>query len=204
MIWHVIHEDSDGQMQSRAARSRDPAIQMACELLQQSYEVRRVIGPGGQVIERAELDGHYDNGHFPRSPARRASSRAIGSITWFSDQDTAHHHLRCSPDELQDVVPNPGGGLLIRREGGIRAVKHADGDHHVWPTVQQIISPESLQFAHQRHKSGSHLFRQFRGCAAFHLVFPNGDEHGLPPGPPRASGQYIICTLAHLIHRISR
>jgi len=24
-----------------------------------------VIGPGGSVIERAELDGHYDDGHFP-------------------------------------------------------------------------------------------------------------------------------------------
>jgi hypothetical protein len=65
MIWYVIYEGSDGQVQSRAARSRDLAIQMACELLQQSYEVRRVIGPGGSVIERAELDGHYDDGHSP-------------------------------------------------------------------------------------------------------------------------------------------
>ena len=65
MIWHVIYEDRNGGVQSRAARSRDLAIHMACELLQQSYEVRRVIGPNGVVIERAELDGHYDGGHFP-------------------------------------------------------------------------------------------------------------------------------------------
>ncbi|HUB47181.1 MAG TPA: hypothetical protein VMB73_19530 [Acetobacteraceae bacterium] len=38
---------------------------MACELLQQLYDVRRVIGPDGSAIERAELDGHYDDGHFP-------------------------------------------------------------------------------------------------------------------------------------------
>jgi len=65
MIWHVIYEDRDGVMQSRAARSRDLGIHIACELLHQSYQVRRVIGPNGSVIERAELDGHYDEGHFP-------------------------------------------------------------------------------------------------------------------------------------------
>ena len=65
MVWHVIHEDRDGRIQSRAARSRDLAILMACELLQQSYEVRRVIGPSGSVIERAELEQHYDDGRFP-------------------------------------------------------------------------------------------------------------------------------------------
>jgi hypothetical protein len=50
MIWHVIHEDSDGRVQFRAARSRDLAIHMACELLRESHEVRRVIGPNGSVI----------------------------------------------------------------------------------------------------------------------------------------------------------
>jgi hypothetical protein len=65
MIWHVIYEERDGKVQSRAARSRDLAIHTACELLQQSLEVRRVIGPGGTVIERAELDAHYDGGRFP-------------------------------------------------------------------------------------------------------------------------------------------
>jgi hypothetical protein len=47
MIWHVIYEDRDGRVQSRAARSRDLAIHMVCELLQQSFEVRRAIGPDG-------------------------------------------------------------------------------------------------------------------------------------------------------------
>jgi hypothetical protein len=65
MIWHVIHKDRDGRVQSRAARSRDLAIHTACELLQQSYEVRRVIEPNGSVIDRAELEAHYDEGRFP-------------------------------------------------------------------------------------------------------------------------------------------
>ena len=65
MIWHVIYEDRDGRVKSRAARSRDLAVDMACELLQQSYEVRRAIGPNGSVIERVELEAHYDEGRFP-------------------------------------------------------------------------------------------------------------------------------------------
>jgi hypothetical protein len=65
MIWHVIYDDRDGRVQSRAARSRDLAIHMACELLQKSYEVRRAIGPNGSVIERVELDAHDDEGRFP-------------------------------------------------------------------------------------------------------------------------------------------
>ena len=65
MVWHVIHENPDGQVASRIARSRDLAIQMACELLQQSSTVRRVIGPDGLTIELAELEAHYDEGRFP-------------------------------------------------------------------------------------------------------------------------------------------
>jgi len=65
MIWHVIYEDRDGSVQSRAARSRDLAIDLACELLNQSHAVRRVIGPDGSIIERAELKVYYDEGRFP-------------------------------------------------------------------------------------------------------------------------------------------
>jgi hypothetical protein len=64
MIWHVIYEDRDVRVPSRAARSRDLAIYIAYELLQQSLEVRRAIGPDNAVTERAELDSHYDGGHF--------------------------------------------------------------------------------------------------------------------------------------------
>ena len=56
MIWHVIYEVQDGRVQSRAARSRDLAIHVACELFKQSCEVRRVIEPNGSMIEGAELE----------------------------------------------------------------------------------------------------------------------------------------------------
>jgi hypothetical protein len=46
-------------------RSRAAAIHVACELLDQSYDVRSIIEPGGSFIERAELDAHYDDGRFP-------------------------------------------------------------------------------------------------------------------------------------------
>jgi hypothetical protein len=65
MAWHVVFEDENGRVQSRLARSRDYAIQVACELLQEGREVRRAIGPGGLMIERAELNAHYDEGRFP-------------------------------------------------------------------------------------------------------------------------------------------
>ena len=76
MIWHVIYEDQKGRILSRAARSRDAAIHMACELMQQSRVVRRVIGPDGSMIERAELEAHYDEGHFPG--LRRSNAAAEG------------------------------------------------------------------------------------------------------------------------------
>ncbi len=74
MVWHVIYEDRDSRVKSRAARSRALAIHMACELLKDSYDVRRAIGPDGLVIDRAELDGHYDEGRFPGLVKGRISS----------------------------------------------------------------------------------------------------------------------------------
>jgi len=65
MIWHVIYEDRIGQVQSRAARSRDLAIHMAWDLLEQSHVVRRVVGPDGVMIERAELEAYYNEVRFP-------------------------------------------------------------------------------------------------------------------------------------------
>jgi hypothetical protein len=64
-MWHVVFTEHGGLPQSRAARSRDTAIHVACELLDQSYDVRRIIEPYGSFIERAELDAHYDEGRFP-------------------------------------------------------------------------------------------------------------------------------------------
>jgi hypothetical protein len=65
MMWHVVFADCDGRVQSRGARSRDSAIHVACELLGQSCDVRRILGPNGMSIERPELDEHYDQGRFP-------------------------------------------------------------------------------------------------------------------------------------------
>jgi hypothetical protein len=64
-MWHVVYAESEGFPKSRAARSRDAAIQAACELLNLSFDVWRVIAPNGLVIERSELDEHFDGGRFP-------------------------------------------------------------------------------------------------------------------------------------------
>jgi hypothetical protein len=64
-MWHVVFAEHGRLPQSRAARSRDHAIQVACELLSQSLDVRRILEPNGRSIERAELNEHYDYGRFP-------------------------------------------------------------------------------------------------------------------------------------------
>ena len=43
MMWHVVFAERGGLPQSRAARSRNSAIRVACELLSQSCDVRRVM-----------------------------------------------------------------------------------------------------------------------------------------------------------------
>jgi hypothetical protein len=65
MMWHVVFAEHGRLPQSRAARSRDSAIGVACELLSQSCDVRRVVEPNGSFIERTELDEHFDSGRFP-------------------------------------------------------------------------------------------------------------------------------------------
>ena len=74
-MWHVVFAEPGRLPQSRAARSRDVAVHVACELLAQSFDVRRILGPDGTSIERAELDGHYDEGRFPGLPARKQRNR---------------------------------------------------------------------------------------------------------------------------------
>jgi hypothetical protein len=65
MMWHVVFADDRSLPKSRAARSRDHAIQVACELLSQCLDVRRILEPNGRSIERPELDEHFDEGRFP-------------------------------------------------------------------------------------------------------------------------------------------
>jgi len=64
-MWHVVFAEPGRLPQSRAAKSRDHAIHTACELLSQSFDVRRVLEPNGRSIERAELNEHSDQGKFP-------------------------------------------------------------------------------------------------------------------------------------------
>jgi hypothetical protein len=68
-MWHVVFAEHGRLPQSRAARSRDHAIQVACELLSQSLDVRRILEPNGRSIERAELNEHYDQGKSWSAPA---------------------------------------------------------------------------------------------------------------------------------------
>ena len=64
-MWHVVFAEHGRLPQSRTARSRDHGIQVACELLSQSFDVHRILEPNGCSIERAELNEHYDQGKCP-------------------------------------------------------------------------------------------------------------------------------------------
>jgi hypothetical protein len=78
MMWHIVFAERDGRIQSRAARSRDSAIHVACELLSQAHDVRRILEPNGLTIERPELDEHFDEGRFPG--LRRAACSISGKM----------------------------------------------------------------------------------------------------------------------------
>ena len=79
MMWHVVFVEPGQLPRSRAARSRDAAIQSACELMAQGSDVRRILEPHGRTIERAELEGHFDAGRFPglRIPAPPQAVNAL-------------------------------------------------------------------------------------------------------------------------------
>jgi hypothetical protein len=65
----------------------------------------------------------------------------------FHDEHIADHNLGKSFRELQYIVPNPFSGGLIRGECLVRAVEHADGDEHARPTIEQVITAETLDLA---------------------------------------------------------
>ena len=73
MMWHVVFAEPGRLPQSTAAKSRDNAIQVACELLSRALDVRRILEPNGRSIERPELDEHFDEGRFPGLRRRYAS-----------------------------------------------------------------------------------------------------------------------------------
>jgi hypothetical protein len=81
MIWHVVFAEPGRSVQSRAARSRDDAVHLACELLAQSCDVRRILEPNGSSIERAELEEHYDEGRFPGLRLARTKPTQTGGTS---------------------------------------------------------------------------------------------------------------------------
>ena len=105
MMWHVVFAERGGLPQSRAARSRDSAIRVACELLSQSCDVRRVIEPNGSFIERGELDEHFDSGRFPGLRRHPSSMEAVGfelraQLIWAKQSlviGRGHYHWQHEP-----------------------------------------------------------------------------------------------------------
>lgn len=105
MMWHVVFAREGELAQSRAARSRDSAIQVACELLDQSYDVRRIIAPNGSFIERAELDEHYANGRFPGLRRQTQPSIPLSSAGLLSSGSGLISMLACWPGNSPNLPP---------------------------------------------------------------------------------------------------
>jgi hypothetical protein len=101
MIWHVVFAERGSLPQSRAARSRDAAIQSACELLSRSHDVWRVIEPNGLFIERPQLDEHFDEGRFPGLRRRVSSNVSEAS----QPQPTSISGEAVGRFEIPDLLP---------------------------------------------------------------------------------------------------
>ena len=54
-MWHVVFAEPGQLPQSRAARSRDAAIHVACELLAADYDVRPRKSPNRKLVDRSLL-----------------------------------------------------------------------------------------------------------------------------------------------------
>jgi len=123
MMWHVVFAEPGRLPQSRAAKSRDHAIQVACELLSQTVDVRRIFELNGRSIERPELDEHFDEGRFPGLRRRHASR--VSAKNFELDWPNAPH---CRLDD----VPGPwlhlpqSNGVLIRLACLLAKVNAAD------------------------------------------------------------------------------
>jgi hypothetical protein len=125
MIWHVVFSEPGQSAQSRAARSRDHAIQMACELLSQSYDVRRILEPNGRSIERTELDQHFDGGRFP------GLRSMIGSMT----RDLAGTR-RIPIRRSIEGQPDPQWFSVTGRRGDVRVCWRDHGRHIEMPSFK--------------------------------------------------------------------
>jgi hypothetical protein len=128
MMWHVVFAEPGRLPQSRAAKSRDRAIQAACELLSQSLDVRRILEPNGRSIERPELDEHFDEGRFP-GLRRNASSIGGETLAAATAPLSVHqpHGFRPPVNDRQHQIP------FLRR-------KHRDRprDSHIGEPLQAV------------------------------------------------------------------
>jgi hypothetical protein len=60
MSWILHYQDRRGRGKTwPVLRSREAALEQACSLLLHAYSVQRITGPGGEEINRADIDAFY-------------------------------------------------------------------------------------------------------------------------------------------------
>jgi hypothetical protein len=59
--WCVEYRDfQDGrEYQSPHSKSRELAVDLACDLMRQHHSISRVVGPRGEVVELPEIERRY-------------------------------------------------------------------------------------------------------------------------------------------------
>ena len=147
-MWHVVFAEPGQLPQSRAVRSRDGAIRVACELLAAGCDVRRILEPNGACIERAELDlRDLDQGRG------KALLRARRNAA-FDDELAGRHEMRANA--LERRVHRGGIGEQLQRAAGDdrAAVTKRDVEMRDVLTVERSLEPcrAEVAFAARDHR----------------------------------------------------
>ena len=162
--------------------------------MQQSYGVRRVIGPDGSMIERAELEAHYDEGHF--SGLRRAADPRVTC------------HIARSPARRGIVTESPPAAVLASPSRPLHPPSSAPPSGCDPAETRPADRPASGQPSkqHQNRARGVCAGRGLTGCDPVSaagrmplrpggLGYTDGDAPTQPESPPLAAS--VTMTLRH-------
>jgi hypothetical protein len=94
----------------------------------------------GSVLNRRGVSLPSDS---PRAQGVQLLTRGLLDL---GDQNITHHDFREPSGKLQNVVSHPVSCLLIGEKCFISAIKHANGNNYILPTIKQIIAPEAWEF----------------------------------------------------------
>ena len=106
------------------------------------------------------------------------------------DQNVANHDLRQTFHGSQNVVPYPFGRGLVGNQRILGSLEHADGDKNIRAAVEQMITSEASQLAHQSFGKRGVIVNPESACGSKEVDrplsrFPLRGQAGAGGFPPR-------------------